>query len=605
MELSALTAGLALVLVSSVRFGAFGLQDVTGDLFGSENAGTVAAFGDFNSDKQTDVFVIRADSELVIFLADVKAPYFKPKVRVKKDAFPSDVSVISSVVPADYDGDSQMDVLLTGHATGSDLQHTSVFVFWGNNQTLNQSARVDLNRTFKDQPLVMDFNGDMTPDIFGMVDDSTEVCYLRGRKLKCEKALGSGVQIRIPHSNAFIDLNKDFTADLFLSTESNSVFGFETWINTDGNFTKNSTGRAPEQAKRVGQSAFVDFDGDGSQDHLLPVCMDDACTKSAIYLAKPGGTEWVPVLTDFQRKDSLWGFVPPPDTLPANEFHPLITLHLGDYNLDGFPDALAILKNTSNSAQQQAFLLENVACNNVSCRDAGRMFRVHWDQSDLNAIPKAVVATFFDIYEDGILDMIVLSRTEGKKELTIRALKNNFEADAYFVKVIVLSGLCSNDCPDKVKPFGVNQPGPYVMYTSVDSNGYLKNASAGQLSQSAHLSLQLPYTVLGLGRSANFLDHLFVGIPRPPGVKDMRKQEWTAIIPNSQLIVIPYPNSDPRSWSAKLYLTPSNIVLLTAVALIGVCVFILIIIGVLHWQEKKADDREKRQEAHRFHFDAM
>lgn len=39
--------------------------------------------------------------------------------------------------------------------------------------------------------------------------------------------------------------------------------------------------------------------------------------------------------------------------------------------------------------------------------------------------------------------------------------------------------------------------------------------AAGQLSQSAHFSLQLPYTVLGLGRSANFLDHLFVGIPRP------------------------------------------------------------------------------------------
>ncbi|TRY56730.1 hypothetical protein DNTS_012990, partial [Danionella cerebrum] len=132
----------------------------------------------------------------------------------------------------------------------------------------------------------------------------------------------------------------------------------------------------------------------------------------------------------------------------------------------------------------------------------------------------------------------------------------------------------------------------------------------GQLSQSAHLALQLPYTVLGLGRSANFLDHLYVGIPRPPGGKtltiwreggimdrkasgegeradalDVRKQEWTAIIPNSQLIVIPYPQNDPRSWSAKLYLTPSNIVLLTAIALIGVCIFILVIIGILHWQE--------------------
>ncbi|CDQ59401.1 unnamed protein product [Oncorhynchus mykiss] len=208
----------------------------------------------------------------------------------------------------------------------------------------------------------------------------------------------------------------------------------------------------------------------------------------------------------------------------------------------------------------------------------------------------------------GILDMIVLSKEEGKEGFIIHALKNNFEADAYFVKVIVLSGLCSNDCPGNVKPFGVNQPGPYVSYTTVDSNGYLKNASAGQLSQSAHLSLQLPYTVLGLGRSANFLDHLYVGIPRPLGDKDVRKQEWTAIIPNSQLILIRFSFLLPVpsfSWSAKLYLTPSNIVLLTAIALIGVCVFILVIIGILHWQEKKADDREKRQEAHRFHFDAM
>lgn len=37
----------------------FALQDVTTDLFGDQNHGTVAAFGDFNSDKQTDIFVIR------------------------------------------------------------------------------------------------------------------------------------------------------------------------------------------------------------------------------------------------------------------------------------------------------------------------------------------------------------------------------------------------------------------------------------------------------------------------------------------------------------------------------------------------------------------
>ncbi|XP_034152316.1 T-cell immunomodulatory protein [Esox lucius] len=592
----------------AAQHSAFALQNVTADLFGSENYGTVAAFGDFNSDKQTDIFIIREQCELVIFLADLKAPYFKPKVHITKDELPKDF-IITGVVPGDYDGDSQMDVLLTTQLKTKTTSDTRVFVFWGNNQTLD--GKVDLNKTFVDQPLIMDFNGDMIPDIFGVIsttvpESSTEVCYLTGRNAVWQPALTLPVKMRVPHSNAFIDLNRDFTADLFLTTHDGTNLGFETWINKDGNFTRTPFRSIPEKFKKVGQSSFVDFDGDGFQDHLLPACLDDSCQRSAIYLAKPGDAELqlVPVLTDFQQRETLWGFVPPLTKPPAGELHNPITLHLGDYNLDGFPDALVILRNTSGSGQQ-AFLLENVPCNNASCKDVGRMFRVHWDQSDLGAIAGATVATFFDIYEDGILDMIVLSKAEGKESFVIHALKNNFEADAYFVKVIVLSGLCSNDCPGNVRPFGVNQPGPYVSYTTVDSNGYLKNASAGQLSQSAHLSLQLPYTVLGLGRSANFLDHLYVGIPRPPGETDMRKQEWTAIIPNSQLIVIPYPHNEPRSWSAKLYLTPSNIVLLTAIALIGVCVFILVIIGVLHWQEKKADDREKRQEAHRFHFDAM
>ncbi|KAJ3593387.1 hypothetical protein NHX12_005722 [Muraenolepis orangiensis] len=135
------------------------------------------------------------------------------------------------------------------------------------------------------------------------------------------------------------------------------------------------------------------------------------------------------------------------------------------------------------------------------------MFRVQWDQSDMGSIRKAAVATFYDIYEDGILDMLVLSQVEGKADLIIHAFKNNFEADAYFVKVIgiqgrwakpsetsclvtyadilpqPLGGLHTSRCVDVFdillvpSPYGVNQPGPYVMYTTVDSNGNLKNAS--------------------------------------------------------------------------------------------------------------------------------
>ncbi|XP_040471154.1 T-cell immunomodulatory protein isoform X2 [Falco naumanni] len=539
------------------------LQNVTAQLFGAEAYGTLAAFGDFNSDKQTDLFVLRGGNELIIFLADQKEPYFKPRVKLPMKSLGV---TITSVVPGDYDGDSQMDVLLTTRAQNHGRDELSVFIFWGHNQTLDLNHKTMLNKTFHDEPLVMDFNGDLIPDVFGVTNDS----------------------------------------NLFLTTSPNPQnVQFETWVNKDGNFSKlEETVDAPSGMKVVGQSVFADFDGDGQSEHLLPVCEDKKCQKSAIYLTKIGMKQWIPVLQDFRNKDTLWGFVPYPSDKPSTEMLFPITLHIGDYNMDGYPDALAILQNTSGS-NQQAFLLENVPCNNVSCKSVRRMFKVFWELSDLNQIKDAVVATFFDIYEDGILDIIVLSKGYSNKDFAIHTLKNNFEADAYFVKVIVLSGLCSNDCPRKVTPFGVNQPGPYIMYTTVDANGYLKNGSAGQLSQSAHFALQLPYNVLGLGRSANFLDHLYVGIPRPLGEKSIRKQEWTAIIPNSQLIVIPYPHNVPRSWSAKLYLTPSNIVLLTAIALIGVCVFILAIIGILHWQEKKADDREKRQEAHRFHFDAM
>ncbi|XP_068117412.1 T-cell immunomodulatory protein [Hyperolius riggenbachi] len=587
--------GVPLILLSVLGVQA-SLRPITREALGADPRGTIAACGDFNADKQTDLFIVRSGNELQIFLADLKAtPYFSPKVKL---SLASEDVVITSVVPGDYNGDSQMDVLLTTIPKAGTASQLSIVIYYGHNQTLSLDQKFLVKKAFADEPLVMDYNGDMIPDVLGVPSESNTPVIIYGGNVPVEESLNVTREMFVPHSHAFIDLTGDFTADLFLTTKADQSIQFEIWENQGGNFSPATVPiPKPNNAKVVGQSVFADFDGDGLQDHLLPICEDDKCLKSAIYFRKHGSTQWSPVLQNFTNGNTLWGFVLP--TGPSIQSLP-IALHIGDYNMDGYPDALAILRNTSGS-NQQAFLLENVPCKNSTC---SRALEVHWEISDLNQIKDAVVATFFDVYEDGILDIIVLG-SGGDGDRTIYVLQNNFEADAYFVKVIVLSGICSNDCPNNVKPFGVNQPGPYIMYMTVDANGYMKNASVGQLSQSAHMSLQLPYNVLGLGRSANFLDHLFVGIPRPPGERQIRRQEWTAIIPNSQLIVIPYPHQQPKSWSAKLYLTPSNIVLLTAIALIGVCVFILVIIGILHWQEKKADDREKRQEAHRFHFDAM
>ena len=57
--------------------------------------------------------------------------------------------------------------------------------------------------------------------------------------------------------------------------------------------------------------------------------------------------QWIPVLQDFRNKDTLWGFVKNQTDKTTSEVSFPMTLHIGDYNMDGYPDALAILKNTS------------------------------------------------------------------------------------------------------------------------------------------------------------------------------------------------------------------------------------------------------------------
>ena len=57
---------------------------------------------------------------------------------------------------------------------------------------------------------------------------------------------------------------------------------------------------------------------------------------------------------------------------------------------------------------------------------------------------------------------------------------------------------------------------PIAILTHFMCNLYFSPGS--QLSQSAYLPLQLPYSVFGLGQTPNFIDKLEVGIPRNSNV---------------------------------------------------------------------------------------
>ncbi|PNI27609.1 ITFG1 isoform 12, partial [Pan troglodytes] len=73
-----------------------------------------------------------------------------------------------------------MDVLLTYLPKNYAKSELGAVIFWGQNQTLDTNNMTILNRTFQDEPLIMDFNGDLIPDIFGITNESNQPQILLG-----------------------------------------------------------------------------------------------------------------------------------------------------------------------------------------------------------------------------------------------------------------------------------------------------------------------------------------------------------------------------------------------------------------------------------------
>lgn len=568
-----------------------GMNDITSKVFGKDTSGLLAAFGDFNSDKLTDIFRISNDRRTVDILFGQEEEPFLKKSSVKCRF--ETKTIITSIMPSDFDGDSKMDVLVTIVTSDSEDQTTEVRILWGNKSSLDCDD--DTSFTMLGQPLVLDYNGDMIADLFGMNEAGNKSVWTFNKERNFTQLYfdDNKTKISIPHSCAFTDLNGDMVADLFVTCEDSIQY----WINNQGKFELNITLPYPKDVVHRGQITFGDMNSDGALEKILPVCKDPGCLSSSIMVWDEKKENWEELFSDFQRGNVTWGFRPLGKTTLEKSTFP-ITLRMADFNMDGYPDFLGIVQSKVTNVSK-AILLTNVECSSCSL---GRTLHADWNIADLDHLNNIQMATFYDIFQNGKMDILLISQNKDKWQ--INAIENIFSYDAYFIKVLVLNGLCYIDCADGNIPYGTNHPGSFIKYYTTKSDGSKRRSSAVQLHQSAYFSLQLPYSVLGLGETPNFVDKLYVTIPGFSNDK-IRQHEWNQIIPNSQMVVIPHPPDNPKKWINKLFVTPSRLVILTLLALVGTCVVICIIIGFLHWKEKREDRREKLQEAHRFHFDAM
>ncbi|XP_014205872.1 T-cell immunomodulatory protein isoform X2 [Copidosoma floridanum] len=558
--------------------------------------GLPAAFGDFDSDELIDMFVIKNFTTVQVMFASDEKPLLRSREQYN---CPFDKN-ITSVVPGNFDGDDFMDVLVTTRDEKTKI--TEVYILWGEKERLNCSNARKSILKMKGQPLAIDYNNDMIIDLFGTDVHNNRMFWIfnNDRTVNSTKMTTpdkDSKPIQMPHSNAFLDLNNDSLADLVVTTQNmdkskSANRSLEIWYRQKSGFRYSKDIPIPEFSV-VGQTSYLDVASKGEINFVLPVCKDKECRDSHIYVY--WNNEWKDMEVSFiDDAGTTWGFAHDSE----RKYIDTITMRGGDFNLDGYLDLLVTL--TSTSGKTRSFVLVNTPTNSKGSFD--RTFKVHWNRFDLS-YNNSVTAVFYDFYHNGFLDIIFVLRDEGDVYRTA-AFKNSDGYDTTFLKVMVISKT-THSSQDIVQPrmknshfCGTNLPGASIAYKITTKYGSLRKATVAQLPQSAHNVMNLPFVIFGLGRTHNFVDSLSVGLFN-------KSREWTSyIIPNSHMVVVTNPLSESSEWKALLVI-PYKLVSHCAVALTGICGLITLIIAALYLKERRDDNIQKSQEAHKFHFSAM
>ncbi|KYR01791.1 putative integrin alpha FG-GAP repeat-containing protein [Tieghemostelium lacteum] len=608
-----------------------------------EYSGTVAAFGDFNADKYLDTFFLyQNQSTLQIFLWNIEEWEYHPSSIIV--SYGDNVKIVN-VVPGDYNYDGALDIMIQYQSSLSNNQGTSyqMDIYFGDFTQLSSDPPLLIPNGVAptDQVLVLDINGDLHLDMIGVNSLGQRTLWVNNDDSYSSQPMNVPDQnlgpISKPHSNSFVDFNGDCLADLFitsLSLDGTHLVG-EIWINQQQNgYILTITYDFPPG---TGQITFSDFDGDGDLDMLYPVCWPlNNCTEvNSIFLVynqqKPvcqsalfgnvakcrpqnqlclvdnyftysnttSNDDGITLVIDISQFGGLLFYQDLDKGIP-------LIIHSGDYNIDGYPDLLISLYDPTAGpdALPHVELWENI---DGTQQNSVRSFQKVSSGADaLLNIAGGYSAVFVDYGENGIPDIMVLSvDSNGTKQVS--AVFNNFYNDAFFFKTLGLNGVCTTMCPSgkkfpDPKPYGVNFPGAIFKFTYSDLSGTTHIQIGAQLYQSSYLSLQTPYNLFGLGRTSNYVDQLFFGLPLNQSVYF---NSWVGTIPNSQVVVVPYKPSNPLNWTLELFINPSGIFFWVLIAFFAALILLAAVCFVLYKREKKYDEKLKQDQAHLFSFNAL
>ncbi|VDM35291.1 unnamed protein product [Hydatigera taeniaeformis] len=355
--------------------------------------------------------------------------------------------------------------------------------------------------------------------------------------------------------------------------------------------------------KPVGKFVFGDFNMSSQIQLLIAGCEDMNCGKSHIFIHPlTSSGVWEKVDVEWNPPDLEGDCSLVPTTVDRFSSAAILGMSLGDADLDGYPD-LAVGLRCVRSLNSDQIILPAILRNLAGAGERVRFQAYLLPGVESKGILKQIA--FYDYNEDGILDLYI--SYEDKDGVSTSLYMQKLTKEAYFLKVMLTTGLCgsSSQCPNGVLPYGLPGYGFRASYETQGVDGGRIRSSGVFVTSSCCGALQLPFTTFGFGDFATYIENVPVSVPAP--AQQIRKHELTFIVPNAQVVVVPYPPNNPLNWQAKLFLQPlyDMKVIYVAITLLVTCIVLLIVVVVLQYLEVREDQKERMQESQRFHFDAM
>lgn len=550
---------------------------------------------------------------------------------------------MNSLVAADVDGDGLADIIAVGD--GDEVQ---MAMYRGDAVGLDKHTTLPSVRYT--QPTFLDAHGTLNTDYLGYSADTLSLFRNTNGSFAATPLNFDGrpCQLAQTHSNAFIDLNGDCLADVFLLCSDSSSghsppTSFQIWLNnaSTNTFTLHSQTSLPPNSGLV---TFADFNRDGTIDMVFPSCgrVDASGVGHDCHINVWFNTQ-IPLCVDRRSVDALLhpsllnsdhcrnpadlcvaddtfvldgkdALAVSVDTLTSHRAtlkmadrtlhdQPLL-LRLGDYNLDSFPDILAVMRYEDGS--DRGVIVENVPLHgnrSLEIREDAKYSALH-NITDVRAV------SWLDIDDDGTLDIMVQRQSP---ENRVTFIQNNIPNDAFFIKTLLLNGACDIYCvnatneKDRYKAFGANLIGGSYKFTILDTYGKRHAAQFTQVPTTAFDALYTPYSFMGLGRTNNYIENLHVGSTFKNGDENRNSTAHTinfeGIIPNAQVVITP--STQQHSWHIEMYLKKNKWVPFVAIVVSTLCLILGGVVFALHIHEKKEDEIERKKESHHINFQAL